>query len=178
LTTRFKQNNLSLIVAEGGKMVVLDIIKLIVSIAICEGAGGIGAIFTIPAIPQWYATLKKPSLTPPRWAFGPVWGVLYLLMAIALFFVWKQGLAEPGILPAFIIFWVQLVLNVLWSFVFFGRKSLFGGVLVILLLWIAILLSIIAFFNVSLTAGILMIPYILWVSIAANLNIQVWRLNR
>jgi translocator protein len=155
-----------------------DVIKLIVSIILCEGAGGIGAIFTTPAISGWYKNLKKPAFTPPNAAFGPVWITLYLLMAIAVFFVWKQGFSQMGVTIAFIIFWVQLALNILWSVIFFGSKSLAGGVIVIILLWIAILVSIIAFFSVSLVAGLLLIPYILWVSIAANLNIQVWRLNR
>lgn len=155
-----------------------DIVKLIASIVLCEGAGGIGAIFTAPAIPGWYKNLKKPSFTPPDAVFGPVWITLYLLMAIAVFFVWRQGFSQAGVTLAFVIFWVQLVLNVFWSVIFFGLKSLIGGVIVIILLWIVILISIITFFNVSLVAGILLIPYILWVSIAANLNIQVWRLNR
>jgi benzodiazapine receptor len=155
-----------------------DIIKLIVSIVACEGAGGIGAVFTTPAIPSWYKSLKKPSFTPPNAAFGPVWITLYLLMAVAVFFVWRQGLNHPGVTVAFIVFWVQLILNILWSVVFFGRKLLFGGLVVILLLWLAILASIILFFGVSVVAGGLLIPYIIWVSIAANLNLQVWRLNR
>jgi tryptophan-rich sensory protein len=144
----------------------------------CEGAGGIGAIFTTPAIPTWYSGLKKPTFTPPKSAFGPVWITLYLLMAIAVFLVWRGGLSSEGATGAFIAFWVQLVLNILWSVVFFGRKSIFGGMVVILLLWIAILVNIILFFGVSPIAGGLLIPYIIWVSIAANLNVQVWILNR
>jgi translocator protein len=155
-----------------------DIIKLIASIILCEGAGGIGAVFTTPAISGWYKNLKKPGFTPPNAVFGPVWITLYLLMAIAVFFVWKQGFSQSAVMLAFIIFWVQLALNILWSVVFFGYKSLAGGVIIILLLWIAILANIITFFGVSFVAGLLLIPYILWVSIAANLNIQVCRLNR
>ena len=99
-------------------------------------------------------------------------------MAIAVFLVWRGGLSHEGATAAFIVFWVQLVLNILWSVVFFGRKSIFGGMVVILLLWIAILVNIILFFGVSPIAGGLLIPYIIWVSIAANLNVQVWILNR
>jgi benzodiazapine receptor len=156
----------------------MDIIKLIISIAACEGAGGIGAIFTMPAIPTWYAGLKKPAFTPPNSAFGPVWITLYLLMGIAVFLVWREGLGQEGVTIAFAIFWAQLVLNILWSVIFFGLKSLFGGMVMILLLWIAILINIITFFGVSPLAGWLLIPYIIWVSIAANLNVQVWKLNR
>jgi benzodiazapine receptor len=156
----------------------IDIVKLIVSIAACEGAGGIGAIFTTPAIPNWYANLKKPGFTPPNRVFGPVWITLYLLMGIAVFFVWREGLSQEGVTTAFIVFWVQLVLNILWSVIFFGHKSIIGGMTVILLLWALILVSIVLFFNVSSIAGGLLIPYIIWVSIAANLNVRVWILNR
>jgi translocator protein len=155
-----------------------DVIKLIVSIVACEGAGGIGAIFTTPAISTWYAGLKKPGFTPPNSAFAPVWTSLYLLMGIAVFFVWRQGLDHDQARIAFIVFWVQLALNILWSVVFFGLKSPFGGVIMIIILWLAILATIILFFRVSIVAGALMIPYIIWVSIAANLNIQVWLLNK
>ncbi len=155
-----------------------DIIKLIVSIIACEGAGALGAVFTTPAIPRWYKTLKKPSFTPPNRAFGPVWITLYLLMAVAVFFVWSMGLDQSNLLTAFIIFWVQLILNILWSFIFFGRKSLLGGFIAIVILWILILVNIIFFFRVSLVAGALLIPYIIWVTIASNLNFQVWKLNR
>ena len=156
----------------------IDIVKLIVSIVACEGAGGIGAIFTTPAITTWYAGLRKPTFTPPNSVFGPVWITLYLLMGIALFLVWREGLGQEGATTAFILFWVQLVLNLLWSVIFFGFKSLLGGMVVIILLWAAILANIIVFFGVSPIAGGLLIPYIIWVSIAANLNAQVWRLNR
>jgi benzodiazapine receptor len=155
-----------------------DIIKLVISIVACEGAGGIGAIFTTRAITTWYAGLKKPTFTPPNSVFGPVWITLYLLMGVAVFLVWREGLGQEGVTTAFVIFWVQLVLNILWSVIFFRFKSLFGGMVMILLLWIAILINIITFFGVSPLAGGLLIPYIIWVSIAANLNVQVWKLNR
>jgi tryptophan-rich sensory protein len=155
-----------------------DVVRLIASIVICEGAGGIGAIFTTPAISTWYRGLKKPSFTPPNAVFGPVWVTLYFLMGVAVFLVWREGLNQTGVTAAFIVFWGQLLLNVLWSVVFFGLKSLLGGMVVIVLLWLAILASIILFFGVSPVAGGLLIPYIIWVSIAANLNFQVWRLNR
>jgi benzodiazapine receptor len=99
-------------------------------------------------------------------------------MGVAVFLVWREGFSQSGVTAAFIVFWGQLALNVLWSVVFFGLKSLRGGMAVIVLLWVAILASIILFFGVSSVAGGLLIPYIVWVSIAANLNLQVWRLNR
>jgi benzodiazapine receptor len=156
----------------------IDIVKLIVSIVACEGAGGIGAIFTTPAIPTWYASLKKPGFTPPNSVFGPVWITLYLLMGIAVFFVWREGLGQEGVTMAFIVFWVQLVLNILWLVIFFGLKSTIGGMVMILLLWAVILVNIVLFFGVSPIAGGLLIPYIVWVTIAANLNVRVWILNR
>jgi len=155
-----------------------DIVKLIIGIVACEGAGGIGAIFTTPKIPTWYAGLKKPTFTPPNSVFGPIWITVYLLMGIAVFLVWREGLDQEGVPIAFAVFWGQLVLNILWSVIFFGLRSLLGGVVVILLLWVAILVNIITFFGVSAIAGGLLIPYIVWISIAANLNMQVWILNR
>ena len=156
----------------------IDIVKLVVSIVACQGAGGIGAIFTTPAIPTWYAGLKKPAFTPPNSAFGPVWITLYLMMGIAVFLVWREGLGHEGVTTAFIVFWVQLALNVLWSIIFFGSKSLFGGMVVIIILLLAILANIVLFFGISQVAGGLLIPYIIWVLIAAHLNAQVWILNR
>jgi benzodiazapine receptor len=155
-----------------------DIIKLIISVVACEGAGSIGAVFTTPAIPTWYAGLKKPAFTPPNSVFGPIWITLYLLMGVAVFAVWREGFNQEGVSIAFGVFWGQLVLNILWSVIFFGFRSLLGGMVIILLLWIAILVSIITFFGVSPVAGGLLIPYIVWVSIAANLNVQIWMLNR
>ena len=154
-----------------------DIGKLVASIVLCEGAGGIGSIFTVSAIPTWYAALEKPAFTPPNSVFGPVWVTLYLLMGIAVFLVWRRGLVEKGVRLAFTIFWVQLVLNVLWSVIFFGYKSPLGGVILIILLWVVILFTIIWFFKVSRIAGGLLIPYILWVSIASYLNVGIWVLN-
>ena len=122
--------------------------------------------------------LKKPPYTPPNWAFGPVWTTLYILMAISVFLVWQKGLATNGALLAFILFWIQLVFNALWSIIFFGMKSKGGGVITIIVLWLLILATIITSFRVSGWAGALLIPYILWVSIASYLNIGVWLLNK
>lgn len=154
-----------------------DIVKLVVSIVVCEGAGGIGAIFTTPAITTWYATLQKPAFTPPNPAFGPVWITLYLLMAIAAFLIWRMGLDTAGVKAALGLFLAQLIVNVVWSVVFFGQHSLLGGVILILVLWVLILVNIIRFFPLSAVAGGLLIPYIVWVSIASYLNIAIWKLN-
>jgi benzodiazapine receptor len=154
-----------------------DIIKLVVSIVACQGAGAIGSIFTTPAIPTWYATLKKPFFTPPSWLFAPAWITLYLLMGIAAFLIWRKGLGQKGVRAALVVFLVQLVLNALWSVVFFGLQSPLWGVVVILALWVAILLTIIRFFKLSTAAGALLVPYILWVSFASVLNVAIWVLN-
>ena len=154
-----------------------DVIKLAVSIVACQCAGLIGSVFTTPAIPTWYATLQKPFFNPPNWLFAPAWVTLYLLMGIAAFLIWRQGLGQKGVRAALIIFLVQLVLNALWSVVFFGLQSPLYGVVVILALWVAILLTILSFFRLSTAAGVLLLPYILWVSFAAVLNVAILVLN-
>ena len=154
-----------------------DIVELVVSIVVCQGAGLIGSFATFPSIPTWYASLQKPPFNPPNWVFGPVWTTLYTLMGIAAFLVWRKGIRNREVKIALGIFVVQLILNTLWSVVFFGLHSLAGGMIVIVVLWIAILLSIITFFRISKAAGALLIPYILWVSFAAFLNYHLWRLN-
>jgi benzodiazapine receptor len=158
-------------------MGVRNIIKLVVSLVACQCAGLIGSIFTTPAIPTWYATLQKPSFNPPSWLFAPAWITLYLLMGVAAFLIWRQGLKQKGVRAALVIFLVQLVLNALWSVVFFGLHSPLWGMVVIIALWIAILITIVKFFKLSTAAGSLMLPYILWVSFAAVLNVSIWMLN-
>jgi tryptophan-rich sensory protein len=154
-----------------------DIVKLVISLVACQCAGLVGSIFTSPAIPIWYATLEKPPFSPPNWLFAPAWGTLYLLMGVAAFLVWRQGFSKEGVKSALTIFLVQLVINALWSVVFFGLKSPIAGVVVIVVLWVAILFTILKFFRLSVAAGSLLIPYILWVSFATALNIAIWMLN-
>jgi benzodiazapine receptor len=159
-------------------MEVSDVIKLLICLAASFTAAVIGSLFTIKAIPGWYTGLKKPPFTPPNQAFGPVWTTLYSLMAVSVYLVWKSGLAADGAFLAFILFWFQLALNALWSIIFFGMKSKGGGVITIIVLWLLILATLISSFRVSVWAGTLLIPYIIWVSIASYLNIGVWRLNK
>jgi benzodiazapine receptor len=153
------------------------ILNLVISLIICQLAGVLGSFFTRPAIATWYATLKKPSFTPPNWVFSPVWITLFVLMGIAAFMVWNRGLSDQKVKIALGIFAVQLILNVLWSVMFFGLRSPLAGLIEMAVLWIAILLTILYFFRVSNAAGMLLIPYILWVSFAAVLNFSIWRLN-
>jgi tryptophan-rich sensory protein len=140
-------------------------------------AGFLGSLVTTPAIPTWYATLKKPFFTPPNWIFSPVWISLYMLMGISLFMVWRKR-EHPRFKIALILFLIQLILNVLWSVVFFGLGSPLLGLIDIVLLWIAILLTIQHGLKVSRTAGLLLLPYIIWVSFAVALNFSLWLLNR
>jgi tryptophan-rich sensory protein len=153
------------------------ILKLIISIVICQLAGVIGTIFTYDSIPGWYMTLNKPAMNPPNWLFGPVWIALYLMMGISLFIIWKEDLKNKEIKSAFIIFIVQLVFNTAWSIVFFGARSITGGLVVIVILWILILLTILRFMKIARVAGILLIPYLLWVSYATYLNFSIYKLN-
>ena len=154
-----------------------DIVKLVISIIVCQCAGLIGSVFTMSAIPTWYATLQKPPFTPPNWLFAPAWITLYLLMGISAFIIWRRGLDNRWVKQALIIFLIQLILNALWSVAFFGLESPLYGVIVIAALWVAILLTILKFFKVSSGAAVLMLPYILWVTFAAVLNVSIWVLN-
>lgn len=154
-----------------------DIVKLLTSIVICQAAGIIGSLFTMPNIPTWYRSLTKPAFAPPNWIFAPVWTILFLLMGIALYLVWKQGWNTPAVRGAMILFFVHLVVNILWSAVFFGLRAPLAGFFVIIALWFLILLTMIYFSNVSKPAGILLIPYISWVSFASILNFMIYRLN-
>ncbi len=153
------------------------IIKLIASLIICQLAGFVGSLFTTPSIPVWYASLVKPSFTPPNWVFSPVWISLFVLMGISLFLLWEKTLHYPGVKTAMCWFAVQLVLNMLWSILFFGLKSPFLGLIEIIVLWIAIFITILKSLRVSKLAGVLLIPYLIWVSFAAGLNYSIWTLN-
>ncbi|MBN1366780.1 MAG: tryptophan-rich sensory protein [Dehalococcoidales bacterium] len=155
-----------------------SIIRLLISILVCLVAAATGSLSTIKAVQKWYPGLRKPRFTPPNWVFGPVWFVLYVLMAVSVFFVWQKGIAANEVLIAFVLFWIQLAVNAAWSFVFFGLKSKGGGIITIIILWLLILATIIASLKVSVLAGYLLIPYIVWVSIATYLNIGVWLLNK
>ncbi|KPK62816.1 TspO protein [candidate division WOR_3 bacterium SM23_42] len=155
-----------------------DIWRFIISIAICQLAGIIGSVFTAPAVPTWYAALKKPAFSPPNWLFGPVWITLYVLMGISLFLVWRKSVDIPAVKTGLTVFGVQLILNILWSAAFFGLKSPVAGLLFIIALWIAILVTILRFTRVSEFAAILLVPYIVWVSFAAILNLSLFLLNR
>jgi len=160
------------------KILSSDAMRLAVSVVLCLAAGFIGSISTTPNIPTWYAGLAKPSFSPPNWLFGPVWTALYIMMGISLFLIWRRGLAERGVRVALVAFLLQLALNAFWSFAFFGMQSPLAGLVVIVSLWVLIAVTIALFMPVSKPAGILLVPYILWVSFAAVLNASIYHLNR
>lgn len=151
-------------------------IGLIIFILMCQGAGGLGAVATMPEISGWYQTIAKPSWNPPDYVFGPVWTTLFLLMAIAAWLVWKPAGFRDATLPLSL-FVVQLVLNVLWSWIFFGMHQLGLAFAELMMLWLSILATTAAFFNRSPPAGWLFVPYLAWVSFAGVLNFTIWRLN-
>ena len=167
---RFKRGTLFL-------MSVRNTFKLIIAIAISELAGIIGSVFTTPSIAGSYASLVRGPINPPAWIFAPVWTTLFALMGIAAFLVWKKGLERRDVKIALGIFAVQLVLNTLWSIIFFGLHSPGGALIEIVFLWLAILATIIAFAKISKPAAWLLVPYIAWVSFAAYLNFTIWTLN-
>lgn len=152
-------------------------LKLAASVIICLFAGYIGSLFTRPFIPTWYATLKKPPFNPPDWVFAPVWTSLFILMGVSAYLVWHKGLQNKEVKVSLSIFGVQLVLNVLWSFLFFGLQSPIYAFAEIAILWAAIVLTVINFYRISRTAGLLLLPYIIWVTFAAFLNFSIWRMN-
>lgn len=150
---------------------------LIIFILLCEIAGIIGSAFTQPAINSWYVSLQKPIFNPPNWIFAPVWTILYALMGISAFLVWRKGLKRKEVQTALIIFSIQLALNIAWSILFFGLHLPLYAFLEILLLWISISLTISRFYRISKPAALMMLPYLAWVSFAAVLNLAIVLLN-
>ncbi|MGD9346075.1 MAG: tryptophan-rich sensory protein [Candidatus Aminicenantes bacterium] len=155
-----------------------DVFKLVVAIVVCQLAGVIGGFFTASSVKTWYATLTKPAFNPPNWIFSPVWITLYVLMAVALFLVWRKGLQTEGVKSALLFFGMQLTLNTFWSILFFGLKMPLLAFIEIVILWDFILITVLKFKKISKPAALLLVPYLLWVSFAAVLNFFLWYLNR
>ncbi len=168
-----KKNNLG-----GWALNKKDALKIVIAILLCQIAGVIGGFFTASSVNTWYATLTKPTFNPPNWLFSPVWITLYGLMGIAFFLVWRKGFQTEGVQSAIIFFSVQLILNTLWSILFFGLKNPLLAFIEIIILWDFILITMLKFKRVSKLAGYLFVPYLLWVSFAAVLNFFLWYLNR
>lgn len=154
---------------------------LITCLLIAHAAGALGSVFTITAIPLWYSALVLPPFSPPNWVFGPVWTLLYTLLGIALYIVWRTrgGDIERGRrrTRAVTLFAVQLILNALWSILFFGLQSPLYALVDIALLVVFISATMVYFFKVNKIAGYLLIPYLLWVIFAGVLNYSIFVLN-
>lgn len=147
-------------------------IKLLLSIGLCEGAGLVGSLFTIYSATTWYSALVKPFFNPPSRIFGPVWTALYFLMGVSLYLVWGKQKTDLKW------FWVQLMLNTLWSIIFFGLRSPLLAFFEITLLWISIFQTIKAFKKVNKISAYLLLPYLLWVGFAVLLNLSIVLLNK
>ncbi|MDQ2807753.1 MAG: tryptophan-rich sensory protein [Chloroflexota bacterium] len=152
--------------------------KLLASLLIPLIAGGAGTLATNKNLKTWYPTLEKPPFNPPNWIFGPVWTTLYLLMGLAQYQVAQQGGHSATAQRAQRIYGLQLGLNTLWSLLFFGRRSPAAALIEIAGLWVAVLLTILTFAQISRRAAALLVPYLLWVSFAGLLNEEIWRRNR
>ena len=156
---------------------VTGIPKLALCVLFCQAAGMVGALFTSPAIPKWYANLHKPAFNPPNWIFAPVWTFLFLLMGISVFLVWNKIGEDKKVKTALSVFILQLALNTLWSILFFGLRSPLYAFGEIIILWLAILVTILNFYRISKAAAFMLLPYILWVSFAVILNFVIVILN-
>jgi benzodiazapine receptor len=155
-----------------------QLIPFVISLFITLAIGGVATLFTRPEIKGWYITLNKPGFTPPNWLFPVAWTILYILIATAAYLVWKRRDGASVYKTTAIIYSIQLLLNFLWSIVFFGMHQVFGGLIIIVLLLVFIILNIAWFGRFTKTAAWLLVPYLVWVSYATLLNIGIYILNK
>ena len=153
-----------------------DVLGLIGFLVLTFVAAAIGGALTVASLRTWYDGLRKPTWTPSGSVIGLIWTVLYFLMAIAGWAVWREAGAAPAL--AWAAFAIQLALNVGWSALFFGLRNPRAAFVEILALWVAILVTVLAFATISFAAGLLLVPYLVWVVIAGTLNFRIWRMNR
>lgn len=151
--------------------------KLIVSFIVTFAAAALGSYFTFPSVTTWYASLNKPFFGPPNWIFGPMWTLLYILMAIALYLVWKKEAPKPEKTKAMVLYAMQLTLNALWSVIFFGMREPAIALAEIVMLELTIILTARSFSKISTASGRLLLPYIAWVGFATVLNLSIVVLN-
>ncbi|PSR00635.1 MAG: TspO protein [Bacteroidetes bacterium QS_9_68_14] len=149
----------------------------VAGVLLCEGVGVVAAVVTQRSVQTWYPALEKPFFTPPDWLFAPVWIVLYAAMGVAAALVWREGSEQRAVQVALGIFAAQLLLNGAWSVVFFGMRSLGGGLVVIAALWGTLAATAWLFFPLRAAAGWLLIPYLAWVTYAVALNAAIWGMN-
>jgi len=158
------------------KKSVKNVLGLFSALLICYGAAGLGGLFTSGSVQDWYQTLAKPSWNPPGWVFGPVWTALYGMMAVSVWLVWMGRPGKWASAPI-LLFAVQLGFNAIWSPLFFGLHLAGLAFVDIVLLWLSLMVTVYMFLKQRLAAGLLLVPYLLWVSFAAALNFAIWRLN-
>lgn len=148
-----------------------------VSVGLALAVGAVGGLATASSVTSWYPGLEKPAFNPPNAVFGPVWTMLYVLMALAAWRVWRAGATGRLRRTALILYGVQLALNLGWSLLFFGLRQPGLALGEIVVLFAALLATGVAFFRVDRPAGLMMIPYGAWVAFATVLNFEIWRLN-
>lgn len=151
--------------------------RLIISLVLPQLAGIVGSLFTTPVISTWYATLQRPSFSPPNWLFGPVWLLLYILMGISAYLIWQKFEQNKTARAALFLFWIHLIFNASWSIIFFGLQNPGLAFINIIIIWLLIIALIVKFWKINLWAVYLLIPYLLWVSFASILNYFTWHLN-
>jgi tryptophan-rich sensory protein len=150
---------------------------LILCLAIPLIIGIAGSLITMPEIGGWYTALHKPWFNPPSWIFGPVWILLYILMGVSLWLIVRDEYESRPVRQAVILFAIQLIANLLWSVLFFGMHLIFAALLGVIVLFILIAATIIAFRRISSTAGWLLVPYLCWTAFASLLTGMIWILN-
>ena len=150
-----------------------DVLGLAAFVILCFGVSVLGGRATLPAIAHWYPELSKPAWTPPSWVFGPVWTLLYPMVAVAGWLAWREGRSRGGTL----VYLLQLTLNAAWPWIFFGERRIGWALACVIALWLAILATISAYWRVSRGAAVLLLPYLGWVAFASVLNAAVWWLN-
>lgn len=154
-------------------------IKIAIALLVCLAVGYSASTVTRPSVETWYPTLIKPIFNPPNWIFMPMWTLLYILMAVAAGLVWdKIKEQNEAVKKALLFFIIQLTLNAIWSYLFFGLKNPLLALIEIALLWLMIYETYLKFIKINKTAGYLLIPYMAWVAFAAILNASIWWLNR
>lgn len=152
------------------------LVSAVVSVAIALAAGAVGGLATASSVTTWYAGLNKPAFNPPNAVFGPVWTILYVVMALAAWRVWRAP-ATPPRRRALILYAVQLALNLAWSLIFFGLRQPGFALAEVIALLAAVVATAAAFWRIDRPAGLMMVPYAAWVTFATALNFAIWRLN-
>jgi len=158
-------------------------VKLLLCIILVQLIAFLGSVFTVSSIETWYDSLIKPSFNPPSWLFGPVWTILYLMIGVSLYFFItsnpKKNYAEKNKIKkiGYWIFGIQILLNGIWTPLFFGLHNIPAALIVIIFLWLSIIANIFAFYKISKISAYLLVPYLIWVSFASVLNFSFWLLN-